>query len=876
MNSTHRRCPGPAALGRRGVRAREPTLDNPPMSVPQEALSRNPGRPNWPRRLFGRWWRKQSAARQDRFATLGPLISVMLFLAAIISAFWYLRNEEFEREQESVKRDTEISQQQVRLRLIENQEQLVRIAREIATRSIDRTEFLVEAASFTRERPEITNLWWIGANRNTVAAYAALSFHAETGITGGAAAGAASAAGAGDVAAAFTAARDQRQVVYSRTFDDTYGNAVFQVHVPLIDRGAFSGTLIAEYAVESLIRYFVPPEVSTRHAITVFDPAGRRLAGTVTESAGERTRAAIVHDVPLAPAANGLVLRGQGYRTSIGLISNTLFWMVAALSVLTLWMLLGTWRHMSRRLQMQEALVTETNFRRAMENSMLTGMRAMDTEGRIAYVNPAFCAMTGFSETDLIGRRPPFPYWPPDRFEENGRLLQQELQGRSPAGGIEVRVMRKDGSLFDARMYVSPLIDPKGQQSGWMTSMTNITEAKRIRDQLSASHERFTTVLEGLDAAVSVLSVRQGELLFANRSYRLWFGSDSKGHALLAGGEAGMPALRDLDDSVDSFGGLPTQELTEAGSDSLEVYIEPLGKWFEVRARYLQWTDGSLAQMLIATDISARRQAQSLAAMQAEKAEVTSRLVTMGEMASSVAHELNQPLTAISNYCNGMVTRVMNDAIDKGDLVAALEKTSRQAQRAGQIIHRIRAFVKRSEPQRQLAQARDIVDDAVELAGIELRRRNVTIQTYVAQRLPPLMVDPILIEQVVMNLLKNAAEAIDNGQMPASRRHIELRVAPRHTPDEGGVIEFSVTDQGPGLKEEVISRMYEAFFSTKQDGLGIGLSLCRSIIERHRGRLKAQNLYNGKLVVGCRFSFTLPVDPARIDAAPTTTHAVLP
>ncbi len=190
---------------------------------------------------------------------------------------------------------------------------------------------------------------------------------------------------------------------------------------------------------------------------------------------------------------------------------------------------------------MQTALVSETNFRRAMENSMLTGMRAMDMEGRITYVNPAFCAMTGFAEADLVGQQPPFPYWPPDRLEENGRLLQQELQGRSPAGGIEVKVMRKDGSLFDARMYVSPLIDPKGQQTGWMTSMTNITEAKRIRDQLSASHERFTTVLEGLDAAVSVLSVQQGELLFANRSYRLWFGADSQGHALLAGDDSGVP-----------------------------------------------------------------------------------------------------------------------------------------------------------------------------------------------------------------------------------------------------------------------------------------------------------------------------------------------
>jgi len=162
----------------------------------------------------------------------------------------------------------------------------------------------------------------------------------------------------------------------------------------------------------------------------------------------------------------------------------------------------------------------------------------------------------------------------------------------------------------------------------------------------------------------------------------------------------------------------------------------------------------------------------------------------------------------------------------------------------------------------------------VELAGIELRRRNVAIHSYVAQRLPTLMVDPILIEQVVLNLLKNAAEAIDAEQLPPSRRHIELRVVPRHTPEEGGVIEFSVTDMGPGLKDEVIGRLYEAFFSTKAEGLGIGLSLCRSIVESHRGRMRAQNLYNGASIVGCRFSFTLPVEiPARTGAAPVAADA---
>jgi signal transduction histidine kinase len=434
--------------------------------------------------------------------------------------------------------------------------------------------------------------------------------------------------------------------------------------------------------------------------------------------------------------------------------------------------------------------------------------------------------------------------------------------GRTPSGGIEVKVQRKDGEIFDARMYVSPLVDHRGEQTGWMTSMTNITEAKRVRDQLTASHERFTTVLEGLDAAVSVVSMRSGELLFANRSYRVWFGSSPRGHQLLSEGSAPdvRSPLAEIGDPEDPMSGLPADSITEAVTDPREVPIEGLSKWFDVRLRYLQWTDGRLVQMIIATDITARRRAEEATAQQAEKAQVTSRLVTMGEMASSVAHELNQPLTAINNYCNGMVNRVREGAIGKDDLIAALEKTARQAERAGQIIHRIRAFVKRSEPQRQSADAREIIDDAVELANIDLRRRKVQLNTYLAQRLPMLYCDPILIEQVVLNLVKNAAEAIDLSNMPPARRRIELRVVPRLQDVPEPVVEFSITDSGPGMSEEVLNRIYEAFFSTKREGLGIGLSLCRSIIESHRGRLTAENLYNGEFVSGCRFVFTLPID----------------
>jgi PAS domain S-box-containing protein len=491
---------------------------------------------------------------------------------------------------------------------------------------------------------------------------------------------------------------------------------------------------------------------------------------------------------------------------------------------------------------------------------MLTGMRVLDLQGRITYVNAAFCAMTGWSEAELVGQSPPFPYWLESDREVMNERLEEELHGRALPGGFQVRVKRKNGSVFNARLYVSPLIDARGHQTGWMTSMTDITEPTRIREQLSASYERFTTVLEALDAAVSVAPIGSEELLFANKLYRLWFGSDTVGHLGMVA-QAGVPTSNAHDeglDDVDPYAGLPIDTLTAAQAANNEIFVPHLGKWLEVRSRYLTWVDGRLAQLVIATDITPRRDAEEQAAAQADRAQAASRLITMGEMASSVAHELNQPLTAITNYCNGMMSRLKGQAIDTEALLAALEKTSKQAQRAGQIIQRIRSFVKRSEPNRTAADVSTMVSEAVELAGIELRRRNVRLNHYVAARLPVVQVDPILIEQVMVNLLKNAAESIDIAERPLARRSVELRVLPKVI--EGhNAIEFSVQDTGKGLAPEVMDRLYEAFFSTKPEGMGIGLNLCRTIVESHRGRMQAENIYNGPDVIGCRFSFWIPV-----------------
>ncbi|HEY0877681.1 MAG TPA: PAS domain S-box protein [Zeimonas sp.] len=508
-------------------------------------------------------------------------------------------------------------------------------------------------------------------------------------------------------------------------------------------------------------------------------------------------------------------------------------------------------RDVTERRNAELALAAETAYRRAMENSMLTGMRAFDMQGRIGYVNPAFCNMVGFTEEELVGCSPPYPYWPSGSTGLNRENLDRVLAGQTPASGFEVKVRRKDGSVFDARMYVSPLIDAEGHQTGWMTSMTDVTEPKRIREQLAAAHERFTTVLDELDAAVSVVAraaeeSRHGaELLFANRMYRSLFGADTLRHQTLLEAHA------------------------QAGAEGApaEIFDPTLGRWFDLRVRQIRWVDGSPVELLVATDTTRRHAIEEQQREQDRKLQRTSRLVTMGEMASSLAHELNQPLTAIANYCMGMSARVRasvaaQQPISPDELLEPLAKTSAQAARAGEVIRRIRNFVKRSEPERRRCEVAAIIADAVGLAEIDARRLGIQIVSEMPERLPPLYVDPILIEQVLLNLLKNALDATRDA--PARGDSCSVVLAVEQHDDQ---IEFSVTDRGPGLAIDARERLFEPFFTTKSEGMGMGLNICRSIVESHKGRLWAQPHEGG----GCSFRFTLPVDARVSAAAPAVT-----
>ena len=359
---------------------------------------------------------------------LAPLIAVALFLAAIATAFAYLHLEEKDREQEAVKRDVEYTQQRLRLRLLERQEQLMRIAREVTNREINREEFISRAKVIVNQYPELQSLSWIDGQRRVKASFGTASLDSSQSRAVG------DIFEPNDGENAFKLSHELQQPIYEQPEAVTDVAAVLQLYIPLMDRSHFLGVVLAEYSVDGLFRYGVPAEVSARYAVSFHDAKGALLAGTAIAARNPANRLpwdspVNVYEVPISPVGNGLVIRAQAYRTSLGVIGSGLFWLVTALSVMTAWMLIANWRHTRRRMEAQQALVAETGFRRAMENSMLTGMRVLDMQGRITYVNAAFCRMTGWSESDLLGQTAPFPYWPEADRDSRTARLEEELTG---------------------------------------------------------------------------------------------------------------------------------------------------------------------------------------------------------------------------------------------------------------------------------------------------------------------------------------------------------------------------------------------------------------------------------------------------------------
>ena len=650
--------------------------------------------------------------------------------------------------------------------------------------------------------------------------------------------------------------------------DDPLANerkVVFWQVVPNFVGGEIVGYLAALYTAQGVLEV-VPAELKAHYRFTLLADNEKVLAMSSDRGIPKRAFSNQT-SLDIGVLSPNLTLRIDTYPPPTNLTFRMLIGVVIGLCAFVIWSLWSVLKQMQVRQEAEANLRTETSFRSAMENSTPIGIRAHDMQKRITYVNRAFCEMTGWSAKELVGLTPPFPFWPDARREElaekMNRALKSEVISKT---GIEGVILRRDGSQIQTRTFIAPLINEKGKQTGWVTSLIDISEPKKIREELAASQERFITVLEGLDAAVSVVDLETDALLFANRFYRENFGDDSKGHFKLAGDSNNLETLHDLaEDLQDSPPGIPTPFLYQE-SESEEIQLEDGNKWYEVRRRFIPWVDGHLAQLLIATDITMRKEADELSRQQEERMQFTSRLTTMGEMASSLAHELNQPLSAISNYCMGVAKRLdghIDPALNK-EILPALEKASEQAHRAATIIQRIRGFVKRSEPQRKSVSITEIINDAVGLVEIEAHRHRLSITSDLAENLPEINIDPVLILQVLVNLLKNALDSVREAY-PLSSRWSAPPVkisADLDTSTFPAMLRIRVTDAGGGIPVAVIERMFEPFFSTKSDGMGMGLNICRSIIESHHGRLWAVNIMDAEhtKLAGCTFTILLPLE----------------
>ncbi len=503
---------------------------------------------------------------------------------------------------------------------------------------------------------------------------------------------------------------------------DGLGLEVMEVCLPLASAGVVMGYLVATYSLQDLLDDLAR-QLTRSQEVSFTEGDGTRLAMRGT---ARRTNRVFSAQQLLDLPGTTLVLRMDSWHGAPDVFPNVLTALVTAMSIALVSILLLLGKDMRRRLKAESDLADALAFRKAMEDSLVTGLRARDLQGRITYVNPAFCQMVGFSAEELTGQSMNFPYWPPELADEYQKRQEIRLAGNvPPREGYESVFMHKDGTRFPVLIIEAPLINAQGAQTGWMSAFLDIREQRRV------------------------------------------------------------------------------EELSRASQDRLQA---------------------------------------------------TARLAMVGEMASLLSHELNQPLAAIASYATGTRNLLLQGAHTLADVELAMHRIAEQAERAGKVIKSVHDFVRRRDQARESVAPQILLDAILPLVNLQARKLGVQVQLHLEPGLPPVLCDRTMVEQVLLNLARNGMQAMDRTEI---RRRV-LRLGVRRLSVDGRWIEFSVTDVGLGITPEVAQQLFTPFFTTKAEGMGLGLSLCRTVIEQHGGTLA----FEANPPQGTVFSFTLPAGPA--------------
>jgi PAS domain S-box-containing protein len=471
-----------------------------------------------------------------------------------------------------------------------------------------------------------------------------------------------------------------------------------------------------------------------------------------------------------------------------------------------------------------------------------------DSNGAITYWNHGAEKLYGWKSEEVIGKvshdllQTLFPV-----------PLEQILRELSVAGRWEGELVhtKRDGSKATVASRWSLQKDEGGRRIGTLETNNDITERKRAEEALNRVQAAYLTEAQRLSATGSFgWNVATGEIYWSEETCRIM------GH------EPAVPPTIDLlnqrihpDDAPLVHGAMERATNSYREIDIEHRVLMPDGAIKHVHVVAHPLADEPAQFVGAVMDITARIDAQeTLRRVQADFAHAA-RVSALGELTASIAHEVSQPLTAISTDASAVLLWLNRAEPDVAEAKAHTAHIVAAAARAGEVIMRVRGMAARQTPQATVLAINGVVEDAMAFLRQELRANQVTVTLDLAQNLPAVLADVTQLQQVVVNLAMNAVQAM------AQTDHVQRQLIVRSSRD-GEAVKITLDDTGPGISADQLSRLFERFFTTKDGGMGIGLAICRSIIESYGGRIDAGNRAEG----GAQFTFTLPIarDPGAL------------
>nr|WP_312890805.1 PAS domain S-box protein [Microvirga aerilata] len=475
-----------------------------------------------------------------------------------------------------------------------------------------------------------------------------------------------------------------------------------------------------------------------------------------------------------------------------------------------------------------------------------TALLVLDPHGTIVSWSKGAEQIHGWSGNDVLGQ-PASILYPPDAGSGAAAEFRRELDLARERGHHTVRGprLRKDGSTFRAQVAITAIAGSAGEPGSFIMIGRDISEWLTAEENLKAREAHLRSILETVPDAMVVIDEQARIQSFSATAVRLFgYAPDEvigENVSVLMPG----PYREQHDGYMQRY--LDTGERRIIGIGRVVVGQRKDGSTFPMELAVGEMRSGGIRYFTgFIRDLTERQQTETrLQELQSELVHM-SRFTALGEMASTLAHEINQPLTAITNYlkgCRRILERMEGDTVPM--LRDAVNEAGEQALRAGQVIRHLREFVTRGESERHIESLPKLIEEASALALVGAKEQGVRVRFHFDPDAPFVLADRIQIQQVLLNLIRNAIEAMQE----APRR--ELTVATELAED--GHVELSVKDTGSGLAPEVAAQLFQPFVTTKKHGMGVGLSICRTIVEAHGGKIWADS-EQGR---GTAFHFTL-------------------